>query len=47
MIAFSLVFITILLLILSSITSKDSGLVIAIATTIMLGAIIPWRASKR
>lgn len=47
MISFSLFFIAILLLILSFITSKGGGLVACIAVGIMLGAIIPWRASKK
>lgn len=47
MIAFSLLFMAVLLLILAFITSKASGLVIGIAIVIMMGAIIPWRASRR
>lgn len=47
MISFSLFFIAILLLILSFITSKGGGLVACIAVGIMLGAIIPWKASKK
>jgi Na+/proline symporter len=47
MISFSLFFIAILLLILSFITSKGGGLVAGISVAIMLGAIIPWSASKK
>lgn len=47
MIAFSLMFIAVLLLILALITSKSSGLVTGIAIAIMLGAVIPWRAAKK
>ncbi|MDH7460497.1 Na+:solute symporter [Chitinophagaceae bacterium 26-R-25] len=47
MIAFSLMFIGVLLLILALITSKSSGLVTGIAIAIMLGAVIPWRAAKK
>nr|WP_121274015.1 sodium:solute symporter family protein [Pedobacter schmidteae] len=46
MISFSLLFMSLLLLILAFITSKGSGLVVAISIAIMLGAIIPWRAAK-
>ncbi len=47
MISFSLVFMSVLMLVLAFITSKATGLVVGIAIAIMLGAIIPWRASKR
>ncbi|MNL37139.1 hypothetical protein D3C87_1592640 [compost metagenome] len=47
MISFSLLFMALLLLILAFITSKATGLVVAIAIAIMFGAIIPWQASKR
>jgi len=47
MISFSLFFIAILLLILSFITSKGGGLVAGISVAIILGAIIPWSASKK
>lgn len=47
MIAFSLLFMSVLLLILSFITTKGGGLVAAIAVVIMMGSIIPWRASKK
>lgn len=47
MISFSLVFMSVLMLVLAFITSKGTGLVVGIAIAIMLGAIIPWRASKR
>lgn len=47
MIAFSLVFMSVLMLILAFITSKGSGMVLVIAIAVMLGAIIPWRAAKR
>lgn len=47
MISFSLLFMSLLLLILAFITSKGNGLVVAISIAIMLGAIIPWRAAKR
>ncbi|GAB3420539.1 sodium:solute symporter family protein [Niabella aquatica] len=47
MIAFSLLFMSVLMLILSFITSKGGGLVAAIAVAIMLGAVIPWRAAVR
>lgn len=47
MIAFSLLFMSVLLLILAFITTKGSGLVAAIAVAIMLGAVIPWRASRK
>lgn len=47
MIAFSLSFMSLLLLILAFITTKGGNLVAAIAGAIMLGAIIPWRASRK
>ncbi|WP_114789051.1 sodium:solute symporter family protein [Niabella yanshanensis] len=47
MISFSLLFMSVLMLVLAFITSKATGLVVGIAIAIMLGAIIPWRASKR
>ncbi|HTN38393.1 MAG TPA: sodium:solute symporter family protein [Arachidicoccus sp.] len=47
MIGFSLLFIALLLLILSFITSKGGGLVAGIGLTIMLAAIIPLRASAK
>lgn len=47
MISFSLLFMSVLLLLLAFITSKGSGLVVTIAIVIMLGAAIPWRASRR
>ncbi|MGC4232323.1 MAG: Na+:solute symporter [Niabella sp.] len=47
MIAFSLLFMSVLLLILAFITTKGGNLVAAIAVAIMLGAVIPWRASKK
>lgn len=47
MIAFSLVFIAVLLLILAYITSSGGGTVTVISISIFLGAIIPWRASKK
>ncbi|WP_018626559.1 sodium:solute symporter family protein [Niabella aurantiaca] len=47
MIAFSLMFIAVLLLVLAFITSKGNGLVTVIAIAVMLGAVIPWRAAKK
>lgn len=47
MISFSLLFMSVLLLILAFITSKGSVLVIAIAIAIMLSAVIPWRAARK
>ncbi|MFT4093269.1 MAG: Na+:solute symporter [Niabella sp.] len=47
MIAFSLLFMSVLLLILAFITTKGGNLVAAIAVAIMLGAVIPWRASRK
>jgi Na+/proline symporter len=47
MISFSLLFMSVLLLILAFITAKGNTMVISIAIAVMLGAIIPWRASKR
>ncbi|ACU05778.1 sodium:solute symporter family protein [Pedobacter heparinus] len=47
MISFSLLFMSVLLLLLAFITSKGNGLVVIIAIVIMFGAIIPWRASRR
>ncbi|MBB5439968.1 SSS family transporter [Pedobacter sp. AK017] len=47
MISFSLLFMSVLLLLLAFITSKGNGLVVTIAIVIMFGAIIPWRASRR
>lgn len=47
MIAFSLLFMSVLLLILAFITTKGGSLVAAIAVAIMLGAVIPWRASRK
>jgi hypothetical protein len=47
MISFSLLFMSVLLLLLAFITSKATTLVVVIAITIMLGSIIPWRAAKR
>ena len=47
MISFSLLFIAVLLLILAFITTKGSQMVIGIAIIIMIGAIIPWRASRK
>ncbi|WP_316812476.1 sodium:solute symporter family protein [Pedobacter heparinus] len=47
MISFSLLFMAVLLLLLAFITSKGNVLVAVIAIVIMLGAIIPWRASRR
>ncbi|WP_113663328.1 sodium:solute symporter family protein [Pedobacter nanyangensis] len=47
MISFSLLFMSVLLLILAFITAKGNTMVISIAVAVMLGAIIPWRAAKR
>lgn len=47
MIAFSLLFTGLLLLVLSLITPHSKGLVLVIAILIMIGAIIPWRVSKK
>lgn len=47
MISFSLLFMSVLLLLLAFITSKGNGLVVTIAIVIMFGAIVPWRASRR
>lgn len=47
MIAFSLVFIAVLLLILACITTSGGGTVTVISISILLGAIIPFRASKK
>ena len=47
MISFSLLFMSVLLLILAFITAKGNTMVISIAIAVMLGAIIPWRAAKR
>ncbi len=47
MIAFSLAFISVLMMILSFITSKGSGMVVVIAIAVLLGAFIPWRAAKK
>jgi SSS family solute:Na+ symporter len=47
MIAFSLFFMSILLLVLAFITTKATGMVVGIAITIMIGSVIPWKASRK
>jgi len=47
MISFSLLFMSILMLILSFITPQGGNMVRIIAFAIMLGSVIPWKASKK